>query len=222
MKFPNAYVGVKKIYVSALISIIASIMVIFAAILALIAPTNEGVLGFVGLLSLIGGLALIVAFIIQIVGLNNAAKDEIQIKWALYAVAAAIIISILSSLFANFKNEAMIEISNYLKVLVNAVNVVSTYYVLKGIASLSDKLGDKEMNLQGESLATLVIILYVVSVVLGLFSTIFGATSIAWLAVLLSIISIIAAIINLVVGILTFIYYKKAVLMLEKPASNPE
>jgi uncharacterized membrane protein YjjB (DUF3815 family) len=87
-----------------------------------------------------------------------------------------------------------------------------------GISALAKKLGNDEMEKKGKKLANWVILLYCAAIVLGLVGMILSALPSApeAVAVIAGIVAIVASVAELVVYVLTFLYYGKAVKMLEK------
>ena len=220
MKFPNAYKGVKKLFICELILIITGILFVVAAILAAVGIKNEGALLAAGGMILGTGIAAIVVFILQLVGLHQGGKDEILIKNAFFATILGILVGVVSSTLGGLKNQ-----TDALKIVVTILDSVETlatlfasYYVLLGISSLSGKLSDKAMEKEGKSLANWVVCLFAVSIVLDVLGGIFKAlpSSPEWLNVIAAILAIGAAIAELVVYVVTVLYYKKAVKMLKK------
>ena len=90
MKFPNAFNGSKKILLAEILALIAAVLVMIAGItlggtIANAVETNNGdaVIGGAigaGALILVGGIAGIVAFVVEIIGINACAKDEPSFK----------------------------------------------------------------------------------------------------------------------------------------------
>ena len=85
MTYPHAHKGVKKLFISELIAIIVSLLPFVGTILVNLDPNYpNGSLSSVGLyLGLAGVVGLIVVFILQLIGLIQAGKDESSFKIAL-------------------------------------------------------------------------------------------------------------------------------------------
>ena len=116
MKFPNAYNGVKKIFTAEILSLIGTISLIIAAILVLAtgamvetgaadAAVNEtmGMAAGFAIFGLVGSILMLVAFIMNLVGILSARKDEGLFNTALAFTIIGIVAAVLTSLFS--KNE---------------------------------------------------------------------------------------------------------------------
>ena len=95
MQFPNALEGVKKIYKAEIIALFGAIVGFVAAVLGLVGAQSGSVGGLAGagILIIAMSVLFIIAFIMNIVGLNKARPDEENFKNALYMVFAGIVLS---------------------------------------------------------------------------------------------------------------------------------
>ena len=141
MKYPNAYKGEKKLLISEILNVIASAGNFAVGLLIVIIGSNTGKKIEMAMLitALVATFVGIIAFIIQLIGLNQARKDEPQFKTALIfavvGIAASAVFIITSGSFANF---------------FSGINEVATQlvgiYTILGIHSLALKLGDKKIE----------------------------------------------------------------------------
>ena len=108
MKFPNAANGVKKLFTAEILQIIAAVALAAAAIMSLVmlanaANENAGAtLGFgAGTLvfSIGGAVVSLISFILTIVGLVKASKDDNGFKTALAFIILAVVATIVGSCF---------------------------------------------------------------------------------------------------------------------------
>ena len=76
MKFPNAYLGIKKLFAAGIISAIGSLLLMGSLITVLFSPTNEALLLVVAVLSVIASVTVIVSLVLQLIGLVEGGKDE--------------------------------------------------------------------------------------------------------------------------------------------------
>lgn len=217
MKFPNAYNGVKKLFIAEIITVITGLLFVVAGVFGILGLKNDGLLLTAGTLILVSGIALIVAFVFQLVGLVQGGRDSAQIKFALWATLVGIILSVVSSILSRYTDKFAIDLT---KTLVDAgvtiAQLFATYYVLLGISGLAKQLGDSAMEQKGIFLGKCVIYLFVASIVLSILATALSKVQAEWLQVTLGLVALAASIINLVVYILTVLYYAKAVKMLKK------
>jgi hypothetical protein len=218
MKFPKAHAGVKKLFLVEILMIAVLFVALVGTILVAIGKDATVLSG--GALVLAAGIAGVVAFILSLVGLHQAGKDEVQIQYAFCMAILSIILGMVASILGGLKepSKAVKIITDVLETGESLTKLFTGFYVLLGISSLAKKLGDSEMERKGKRLANWVILLYCVSIVLGLVGMILGGlpSAPAAVAVVAGVVAIVASVAELVVYILTVVYYGKAVKMLEK------
>ena len=217
MKFPNAHAGVKKLFICEIIGIAASILAIVGAVLAAIGLKDPALLATGGSVVLASTIALIVVFVLQLVGLHQGGKDELQMKYAFCLTILGVILGVVSSILSSLKaSEGLTMAITFVNAAQSVATLLASYYVLMGISSLAGKLKDEAMEKQGRRLATWVIVFFCVSILFEVFGGIFKTNQAQWLVVTATILAIVAAVAELVVYIITFVYYGKAVKMLKK------
>ena len=167
MKFPNAYNGVKKLFTAeilALIGIVALIIAVFAGLVPTeAAKMEETAVGAVSLsvtaiFGLAGGVLAIIAFILEIIGLNAGGKDEPLFKTALSFAVAGVVVQALASFVSS---EIVQEFAN---TFVPVANVMVIYYVVSAISALASKLLDKEMVRNAKTVITIAYVTFGVQV----------------------------------------------------------
>ena len=217
MKFPNAHAGVKKLFICEIIAVAASVLTIVGAILAAIGLKNGALLTTAGGIILGSTIALVVVFILQLVGMHQAGKDEIQLKYAFCATVLGVLIGVVASILGSFKQTTTISlVTTFLDAGQSVAVLFASYYVLMGISTLAGKLNDGAMQAQGKRLANWVIIFFLISIGFEILGVILKTTSVEWLKTVAAILAIAAGVAELVVYIITFVYYGKAVKMLKK------
>ncbi len=175
MKFPNAYSGVKKLYTAEILALIGVVALLIAAFAALVmvgaaeaeeAGIGAASLGAAAVFGLIGGVLAIIAFILQIIGLNAGGKDEPLFKTALSFAVAGIVVQALASFVPS---EIVQDIAN---TFVPLAQVMLIYYVISAIRSLAEKLGNSELVEKAKGVVTVVFVTFAVQIlakVLGQF-----------------------------------------------------
>ncbi len=175
MKFPNAYSGVKKLYTAEILALIGVVALLIAAFAALVmvgaaeaeeAGIGAASLGAAAVFGLIGGVLAIIAFILQIIGLNAGGKDEPLFKTALSFAVAGIVVQALASFVPS---EIVQDIAN---TFVPLAQVLLIYYVISAIRSLAEKLGNSELVEKAKGVVTVVFVTFAVQIlakVLGQF-----------------------------------------------------
>ena len=145
MRFPNAFSGVKKIWLAEILMLLAAALsIVLIVVVATNATMNgeevvisETIAGVAGALTIVTAVIALVAFILNLIGLISAQKDEGAFKSALIFTLLGIVASVVSSVWSSSTR------------LVKAMDVVTTlcslfasYYVLTGIANLAGQYPD--------------------------------------------------------------------------------
>ncbi|MBQ9823866.1 MAG: hypothetical protein IJM63_05165 [Solobacterium sp.] len=172
MKYPNAYNGIKKIHTAELLSLLAGILGTVAVAFGGLASQQIAQGGadsltpaaaFGTMIPLFGaGIIGIVASLMQFLGLKDAAADEENFKKGFtYALAGLIIAVVLSILSMMNLSNSMID--DFGKIISNFVQIVVTLYVINGIRSLAEKLGESGIEGRGKKVFNI----YAASVILA-------------------------------------------------------
>ena len=207
MQFPNAFKGVSKIFIAQLLVLVADVVAIVVS--GLYAAQNNSVNALIAGLGVAVGVITIIAFILNLLGLIDAKKDEGRFGTALFIVIAAIVLSCISVAFA--ENET---VTNVFKQLTNICEVLVTFYVISGIIALAKKLNDEEMAAKGKRIIAMVVAAWALAIIAGLVAS-FIKGSDAALAVS-AVLLLISAIVGTLAVILYVLYLAKAKKMLAK------
>ena len=214
MRFPNAYKGVSKLFLAEILMLIGSVVGIIAAILLLAAYSSdpnglvEGAVATMGVSSIVmvvSSVLAVIGFVLNIVGLVQAKKDDNGFKFALIFALICIALSIVSTILANVNP----NVAGWMEFVVTIFELAVFEYVVLGIMSLANQLGDQGMASFGAKVRMLISILYIVLLIIRLFSNI-NVTFAGVVGV------VVGAILELVVYIGYLIYLAKAKKMLAK------
>ena len=145
MKFPSAFSGVKKIWLAEILMLLAAVLSIVLIIVVAVNGTMEGeeiivsetVKGIAGGITIATALIALVAFVLNLIGLISARKDEESFGKALLFTLLGIIASVVSSVWSG--NTRLVK---SMEVVTTLCNLFASYYVLTGIANLSDAYPD--------------------------------------------------------------------------------
>ena len=194
MKFPNAAKGVSKIFNAEIISLIAALIGGVAMVLSFIAvsgkvdkSTSDTLYIFTGAFALVAGIIIAVAGIMSIVGYIQAGKDEVSFKKAILCVLFSIVFSVAASFFVN-QTGFLGWLNTVLTVTGNVCNMLATIFLILGLMALSVKCGRSDMVKHGKDILTTLVILYILTFVLNIFSrvgsepTSFGSGIVNWLS----------------------------------------
>ena len=109
MRFPNAFRGVKKIWLAEMLMLLAAIVGIIIVIVMAANGTmvgediviNEGVKTPIAVLGIVTAVIALVAFILNLIGLINANNDDSAFRIALLVTILGIVASAISAIWSN-------------------------------------------------------------------------------------------------------------------------
>lgn len=215
MRFPNAATGVKRIFTAEillLISAIASVFGLGTLVVTLFAAKGGSQAGtFVAggataVFLLAASVLSIIAFIMNIVGISNASKDEAAFKTALICVIVGIIASVIGSFF--MKKTVLYSICNTVS---SVAGLLVTVFVITGIIKLADQLNNAEVSNKGSNVLKMIIVVNVLAIIAGFIVIILGGQT---ASVVAGILALVAAVLNVVQYIMFLTYLAKAKVML--------
>ena len=172
MRYPNAYTGVSQIYRAELIAIIAfcctgigAILAIFGVGVADVGSQAVGA-GFAitgGVFVMATAVLMVVSYVMNIIGVFNAAKDESAFNSAKIAIIIGIVASIVAGIFSNK------EVVCLLAQLVSKIcDILVFWFCIAGIGNLADKLNDQVISDKADSFIKLIVGIYIVGIVLSI------------------------------------------------------
>ena len=147
MRFSNAFRGVKKIWLAELLMLLAAIVgivliVVIAANSSLVGEeviVNENAVKTPAAILGIGtALIALVAFVLNLLGLINARKDDSAFSIALLVTLLGIVASVISSIWSG--NQGLVK---WMDTVLTICSMFASYYVLTGIANLAEQFPDE-------------------------------------------------------------------------------
>lgn len=175
--YENAKNGIGKIFTAQVLAILGVICTFVAAIYAAVTATavsenlSGGALGGsigLALFTLASVVFLVLAYILELVGLNKAGKDEPLIKKAFVAAILGLIVSIVLGTLATATTISwLIDIKDICNFIISLIIV---HHVTYGVANICPSISDKAMNVWKVYMATIIlaIVVNIVTVVLSL------------------------------------------------------
>ena len=198
MKFPNAFSGVKKIFTSEILSIIGAAAMLIAAIASLItlgaANDASGAiagLGISAILLVAGGIVALIAYILLIVGVSKAMKDEPAFKVSLIFI----IVAAVSTIVVSFVGDTT-AFGSILKIVTDVANLCVTLFIIQGIRNLADKMNNGEVSAKGQKIFMLITCIYVI-ILIAQIVALFSAAIAGVIAIIAYVLSIIQYIVFL-------------------------
>ena len=172
MKYPNAANGVRKIFISEIIALSASVITVIVAVFAeaYIEDSRMSIeFGVISIIMLLIIAIYIAAYILQIVGIVRAGRDEPAFKVSLYSIIAELIITVLSGFF--YQNEAANMI---LGIAGDVAQFFLVHYIIHGIMHIADHMGKPEMTQKGKRIFIVIYTAIAFEIVVRIFEIIYG------------------------------------------------
>lgn len=201
MELNSAKKGVGMIYIGEILSLCAVILAAVSSIVIAMSATNggttaitEGGLAGIGLIAILTVVAVIIAFIFQVIGVSRASKEEPEFKKAMAFLIGGLVVAFVAGFFGN--SEMAKDISG---ILSNFCNLMVTLYIIQGCSCLAKRVGNEAVEKLASSTVKLVTALYVVSILLGLVMTFISSKE---MMVVASILAVVIAVVSVIAYIL--------------------
>ena len=214
MNFPNAYKGVKKIFTAEIFSIVAIVLLlcgtVFALVISKLSSESEiATSAITALFSIIGGLGLgVAAFVLNLVGIIQAKKDEGQFYYAFVFVIIPIIAAAFAAIFS--KNTFVQSLSDSVR---NICEVIVMIFIIGGIRNLARQLGKDGMIRSGDFALRVITAVYGLLLIARVTEIVFDF--LPFMVTAASILSIVSGVLNIFVHVYYFVYLGRAVKMLK-------
>lgn len=216
---PTLQKGLKRLYSSSVLQIIAALLAIVGAIAVIIGlvsavSSSDATGGLVaagigGILAIISPILVIIAAILSLVGIINVSRENIRFKIALYAVLANIVLTIINI----FVSRSSTVAGTVITLLAAICNVVMFLYVCNGIKELGRKLGRSEL----QSGYNAVVIFYLLSAILSFIGGFLALTVIGY------VLQLIGSLCSLIAFFLYMGYLNKAIKAVQGvPTAEPQ
>ena len=146
MRFPNAFRGVKKIWLAELLMLLAAVIGIILVFVIAANGTlvgeqeiviNEAAKTPISILGIFTTVIALIALILNLVGLINARGDDAGFRIALLVTVLGIIASAVSAIWST--NQVLVK---WMDIAVTIFSLFASYYVLTAIANLADQYPD--------------------------------------------------------------------------------
>lgn len=205
MTFPNAYLGVKKLYIGQILELIAVILMTIAAVLALAtiyaqgeASVDEIVVGGFAIGTVTAMLpAVILALIgeiLTLVGLWQGGKDEPQyLKKAFWVAIIALIVSFAVSAYSSITGATEQSfIMSASSSLYSFFELLIVIFTILGVCELDKKIGRPTLVKRGNRVIIWITVVLALSIIASIASNWFGQA---------------AAVVGLVLAIIAYFSY---------------
>ena len=145
MKYPNAYSGMTKIYISEIIALIASIIMVICSVFLMACYNDPDLIVETWIFSAAVLVVLgvfVFSYILQIIGIVRATKDEPAFRVSLIAIIAALVITVLECIF--FEGNDVITF--ILEIASDVAQFFLVHYIIHGIMHISEHLGRDDIS----------------------------------------------------------------------------
>lgn len=204
MKFPNAAVGIAKIFKAEILSLIAFIATGAASIFGVAFSVSEKanntageVISGAGIMVLLIAAAVlsVIALIFKIIGVIQTSRDEYSFKLIIYLTIFSLVLSAISGIFSR-----NVFLYNLASAVSGVVNLITTLLIILGIGNMAAQLHDNNV-IANCSLQFKVILGIGIFSLLARFFSIFMANGLAMAVV------IILGCIYVILGVVQYILY---------------
>lgn len=225
MRFPNAAKGISKLFTSEILSLFALLVLSVSGVIYYATPSLKDYLANetktfpkteATACAIFAGIALImliIAAIIKIVGIVQAAKDEGAFVAVIYVTIMAIVVSVVISIMSGKYHSEMA--TGFTNTISNIMSLLTTFLVIGGISNLADQLGDQEIIAKGASIIRKIFWMLVLSVIANIIITFTHGSEGFWTKTAV-VLAIIAGLLSFIAYVLYLAYLAKAKKMLQK------
>lgn len=224
MRFPNAYEGVKKLFSSEILSLIAGLCLLIAtaagvfAVASVAADSGGGMVGGTIATAIFGlgsGVLYLIAYIFKLIGLKRAGLDEPRFQQAFLLAIFALILSVVAAILSSF-NVGNGIVDDIVRLFVTIAEIIITIFVIGGIQTLSVRMGREDMVDKGQRILIIIVIVYILGFIATLIPLFFGSNPAT--ATISGILSIVGTVLNIIAYIVFLVYLGQAKKMLSEEA----
>lgn len=207
MSYENARNGVGKVFTSQILAIIAAVCTLIAGIMAALligSVSAESVGGAAAsgigatVFSIGSYILILIAFILELVGLNKAGKDSEQLKKAFTITIISIIVEFVIAIITSLVGGAA-WFKQIGDIIATILTLLVTYNVLYGCAGLKPELSDK-----ANSVWKMYMITMILSIVLAVLGAILGIVGVSTAS---AIITMVLVIVDFILDIVSYFMY---------------
>ena len=162
-----------KIYISEIIALIASIIMVICSVFLMACYNDPDLIVETWIFSAAVLVVLgvfVFSYILQIIGIVRATKDEPAFRVSLIAIIAALVITVLECIF--FEGNDVITF--VLEIASDVAQFFLVHYIIHGIMHISEHLGRDDISKKGKRIFTVIYIAIGFEIIVRIFEMIFG------------------------------------------------
>ena len=159
MKFPNTFKGIKKIWIAEMLMLLAAVLsIVLVFVIAgnsvviddAVVVNTEAVKTPTAIIGIGAAVIILVAFLLNLIGIINCRKDDKNFINALFATLLGVVCGIINAIWG----ESNPRLGSWMEFVMVMESCYASYYVLTGVSKLSEaypdeatkKLVDKSRN----------------------------------------------------------------------------
>ena len=159
MKFPNTFKGIKKIWIAEMLMLLAAVLsIVLVFVIAgnsvviddAVVVNTEAVKTPTAIIGIGAAVIILVAFLLNLIGIINCRKDDKNFINALIATLLGVVCGIINAIWGESKP----RLGSWMEFVMVMESCYASYYVLTGVSKLSEaypdeatkKLVDKSRN----------------------------------------------------------------------------
>ncbi len=186
-----------------LLGVITAVLTVVAVSSGSVTSSISGIV-ILGIAAMIIGIAL---FIINLVGIIQAMKDEGSFKVALVFVIVGVIASILGGIFTTDQT-----LNSIIGIIESLSTLLVMVFIIQGIQNLAVRLGNEEVLNSGKRIFVLIIVIQGLALIASIIAAIFSSSQAANITAV--ILLLISSVIGLIATIMYLVFLGKAKNML--------
>jgi len=216
MQFPNAARGVKKLFTAEILGLVSTVilvlstatLLVFSLIQAFLTMRGEAtdlstlltVSAIVtGVISIAAFVVMLVSAILSIIGMAQAGKDEPAFRTALIFTIIGLVASVVMNVLLIAMPAWRTALQQLNGLFDNVINILVVVFVVQGVSSLAEEIGDETLERRGELIRKLIVIMLTLSIFANLIGTSFFFIG--------GVMASFAGILGLIAEILSIVYY---------------
>ena len=159
MKFPNTFKGIKNIWIAEMLMLLAAVLsIVLVFVIAgnsvviddAVVVNTEAVKTPTAIIGIGAAVIILVAFLLNLIGIINCRKDDKNFINALFATLLGVVCGIINAIWG----ESTPRLGSWMEFVMVMESCYASYYVLTGVSKLSEaypdeatkKLVDKSRN----------------------------------------------------------------------------
>lgn len=206
MRYPNGYKGVNKLLVSEILNVAASMLFLAASVIAAVTSrqtVNTAYLPAILIPMILVGVVGLLAFIMQIVGLNQARRDNTRFRTAIVFVCIGVVAFNAAAFTGGTLGNIFSSINEVCSVLISV-------YIILGIYDLAENMENSSVMLHGKIALFAGTAVFAIAVIARIIPVFFPRTE--------NILDVICSVTELIAYIIFLIFLAKAKKMLSEKA----